>query len=271
MKTVICWFSGTGNSLAVAKALASAWGDTELVPLAHVQGALPPAERVGLVFPVYGWGPPAPVVRFIEQLTLPPETVVFAVATYAGTPGGTLEMVRQMLRARGLRLAAGRGVKMAENYPPLGGAPAPERQRKINAAVAQRLVGLAAELAEVRQEEAGPLASAPMRWMSRMVWPLFQRHTRRADRAFRADATCNGCGLCARICPVGNVALTDGRPVWLGHCAQCFACFHWCPQKAVQFGHSARQHRYHHPDVAASELCGIIPASAAPVRNELRG
>jgi Pyruvate/2-oxoacid:ferredoxin oxidoreductase delta subunit len=48
--------------------------------------------------------------------------------------------------------------------------------------------------------------------------------------------------------------MTDGKPKWLGHCEQCFACFHWCPQKAVQYGRSSKQRRYHHPQAALSDF-----------------
>ena len=69
MKTIIYWFSGTGNSLAVAKELAKSCGDAELVSIARVFRKPPPsAERIGLVFPVYAFCPPALVSRFVEKV-----------------------------------------------------------------------------------------------------------------------------------------------------------------------------------------------------------
>ena len=48
-------------------------------------------------------------------------------------------------------------------------------------------------------------------------------------------AACIDCGLCEKVCPVGNITVTD-RPVWGGNCTQCLACYHVCPVHAVEYG-----------------------------------
>jgi Pyruvate/2-oxoacid:ferredoxin oxidoreductase delta subunit len=158
-----------------------------------------------------------------------------------------------MLQKRGLDLHAGWGVKMPENYPPLGGAPAPEKQQAINSAAAEKIAQISAELQQLPR---GKFETSAVVWrmLSRVVYPLFKKHVRRADRSFRADEKCTRCFICTKVCPVNNVVMFEGRPSWLGHCEQCFACFHWCPQRAVQFGRSSKQHRYHHPDAALSDF-----------------
>lgn len=213
----------------------------------------PPAARIGLVFPVYGWGPPVLLERFVRKLKAAPETYLFAVATCAGHPGGAVSIVRQLFQKRGRDLSAAWTVTMPENYPPLGGAPVPGKQRDINAAAAQRVMQIAAEL---QQSPQGAFDEPVALWrlLSRVVHPLFRMHVSRADRAFRSDEKCNGCGICAKVCPVDNVELVDGTPRWLGRCEQCYACFHWCPQQAVQYGRSSKQRRYHHPDAVLTDF-----------------
>ncbi len=72
MKAIVSWFSGTGNSLAAAGAIAGAARDAEeeadLVPIASLSerdAVRPDAEVVGIVFPVYYARSPAVVERFI--------------------------------------------------------------------------------------------------------------------------------------------------------------------------------------------------------------
>ncbi len=75
------------------------------------------------------------------------------------------------------------------------------------------------------------------------------------DQAFHADETCKGCGSCVRVCPVGNMAMVENKPVWRQHCEQCFACLQWCPQQAIQFGqNTAGRMRYHHPDIRINDM-----------------
>ena len=74
MKTIIYYFTGTGNSLAVAKKIAAALGDCELVPIASLQKTngdiVPQADRVGIVCPVYFSGLPVMVDSFAQRLDL---------------------------------------------------------------------------------------------------------------------------------------------------------------------------------------------------------
>jgi flavodoxin len=57
MKTIIYYFTGTGNSLIVARKIAAVLGDCELIPFASQRTTradiVPHAERVGIVCPVY--------------------------------------------------------------------------------------------------------------------------------------------------------------------------------------------------------------------------
>lgn len=57
-----------------------------------------------------------------------------------------------------------------------------------------------------------------------------------SDRAFTVSAAYNGCGICARVCPVDNIEMADGRPVWQNRCENCLACVNWCPREAIQGG-----------------------------------
>jgi Pyruvate/2-oxoacid:ferredoxin oxidoreductase delta subunit len=254
MKTIIYWFSGTGNSLAAAKALAEQCGDAELVPMAKALENPPPAvERIGLVFPVYSFGPPAVVARFVEKFNASPDSYIFAVITYASIPGVTLPVLRRMLQKRGLHLAAGRGVKMPENFPPFGGAPSPEKQQQINKSAAEHLRKIAAE---IQLSPRGRYDSSMILWrlLGKAAYPFFRRVVKYGDRFFKTDDQCNGCGICAKVCPAADIEMIDGKPKWLGRCEQCYACFHWCPQKAIQCGRSAKQHRYHHPAVSLADF-----------------
>lgn len=260
MSAKIYWFSGTGNSLAVARTLAESLPSAELIPMARVlsnPASVPapgPSDVIGLVYPVYAFGPPALVLRFLRRLKLSADSYVFSVCTCASTAGDALGFVRGALQKQGADVSAAWVVKQPENYPPFGSAPELDKQEEIQSAADDKVVRIAEELAS-RPRGVFEQAGALVRLAGRLVYPAFCAFERRAaDRFFKADSRCNGCGICADICPVQNITIENGRPVWLGHCEQCFACFHWCPSRAVQYGRSARLRRYHHPRASLSDF-----------------
>ena len=75
------------------------------------------------------------------------------------------------------------------------------------------------------------------------------------DKDFWVEKTCNGCNICADICPVNNIVVKNGKPEWQHHCEQCWACAHWCPKKAIQYKESTQhKERYHHPEISLNDL-----------------
>ena len=75
------------------------------------------------------------------------------------------------------------------------------------------------------------------------------------DKAYRVDDKCNGCRMYERVCPVSNITIATGRPVWNHSCQFCLACLHWCPQSAIQYGKApAKRGRYHNPEIALQDM-----------------
>lgn len=115
--TEIYYFSGTGNSLAVARAVAERLGG-DLIPIASVtDGAVieTEADAIGVTFPVYYADLPNIVRRFAEKLDCAETEYIFGIATYGGAAGASLKTLDGILRSRGKTLAAGFGIHMPQN------------------------------------------------------------------------------------------------------------------------------------------------------------
>jgi len=257
------YFTGTGNSLQVARDLARELGNTQVV-------AMPEAWRdrnttasgcIGLVFPVYCWGMPRLVRRFAADVAIENVTYAFAVCTYAGGFGNTLIETADALDARGVRLDAGFGVKMPGNYVPMQDIWPQEKQQKTFAVAREKVREIAATVKN-REQRAPERHWPAINWIARGVRAVMVPRLPASDVKFSVDATCNGCGVCERICPVHNIQITKGKPAWLHNCEQCLACLHWCPQRAIQFGRLTRRRgRYHHPGVTLPDMMPKPPPS----------
>jgi ferredoxin/flavodoxin len=253
--TTLYYFTGTGNSLKVARDIADELADAELVSIPQVaDGSVrPAAERVGIVFPTYFGGLPLIVRRFIQRLETP--GYVFAVTTCGGFSGGSLKQAEKLLSARGINLAAGFAVDMPGNYTRLYGANSRKRQQRYFAAEVDAVAHIAGI---VRGKWRGKIQASfcLFRWALAPLYHLyFARRAPQQDALFYADDKCNSCGVCARVCPAGDIELEDGRPRWLGHCEQCYACLQWCPQEAIQANkRTPGRKRYRNPGVKLDQI-----------------
>lgn len=256
MDTTIFYYTGTGNSLWTARMLAARLGSAEPVSITGFRGALGAGERsaIGLVFPVYIWGVPAPVARFIDAHRLPRDAYVFAIAVNAGQVSNTLVQLKKILGHQGVRLAAGYGIKMPSNYIPWGG-PGPEETRRRLFRQAERKIAGIASAISWRQHlpvEKGPLWQ---RIAFTAIYRISFSKVPEMDKRFWVDEKCDRCGVCARVCPAANITVQGGRPVWNHRCHQCFACLQWCPKEAIQYGRKTPAYeRYHHPEVRLKDM-----------------
>jgi ferredoxin len=263
MKTDLFYYTGTGNSLWTARMLAKELGEAEVIPITRFKGdvASSRADAVGIVFPVHIWGVPRRVLAFVDALEPSPSRYHFAVALNAGQVAATLVQLRKRMAQKGMPLSAGFGLEMPSNYIPWGG-PGPEAKRTRLAAAAREKIGRIAAVAGSRTKqpiEKGPLwQNIVLTWLNRLSFSRVPA----MDKGFWVDTKCIGCGICREVCPCGNIALAEGRPVWNHHCEQCLACIQWCPQEAIQYGKKTpRYERYRHPEVTLPEMIAGANAS----------
>lgn len=256
MKTSIFYCTGTGNSLWVARTLAQALGDADVVPMvdATAESLANAGPRVGLVFPVHIWGLPTPVLNMLERLKGLQVEYLFGVATNGGQVSNTLVQLQRMLADRGLTLSSGYSVVLPSNYIPWGGpGPREVQQRKFDGATAKvSSIAKAVEQGQTGVIEMGP---AWQRMVFSAMYKLSLPRVPAMDKKFWVDDKCNECGICATVCPANNVTMVNDRPHWHQRCEQCLACLQWCPTKAIQYGKKTPQYeRYHHPEVKLKDI-----------------
>ncbi len=260
MKTLIYYFTGTGNSLAVAEGICRRIGDCEcvaLAPLVREPGPIvPDADRVGIVSPLYFFGLPAIVATFCGRLDLSRAGYIFSVITMGGS-GGTaaLRQLDGILEGGPGRrgLDAGFSIRMPGNYILMYDSPDQEKIEKTIRDAERRIDEIAGRVKGCICEK--PAWSPVAALIRALMYPRFIRGVHGADRNFSVDDRCISCHTCADVCWVENIRMENGRPVWLHRCEQCMACIQLCPANAIQAGKKTEgRKRYHHPKVRIDAL-----------------
>ncbi|MBN2733810.1 MAG: EFR1 family ferrodoxin [Methanomicrobiaceae archaeon] len=258
MKTIIYYFTGTGNTLAVARGIAEELGDVQLIPIrksVHPEEGHDEADAIGIAFPVYFLNIPDIVRDFVENIRFYDDSYVFGIATCGEQPGGALFRLKELLEEKGNTLSAGFSFVMPENYigPVDLMGDALHREKKF-AAASERYPEIAAKVREQVVSVPEGTDSVLMKTGGRIMKTVMTSVYRTPCHLHTAK-TCNRCGTCAQICPTGNITVSADKVSWGKDCVQCYACIHWCPKEAVDIGGRTKgKPRYHHPDVTLKDM-----------------
>lgn len=253
-KNLIFFFSATGNSLKVAKDIADALENCEIVTMGvHNKRTLiePGYSRIGFIYPVYGAGLPKQVTMFIRKLNLSgnKESYYFSVPTYGTVSGNALAQTDKLLRAKGVCLDYCLALKMVHNNCAnfnMNSKNVPKRNAEANA----KIPGIVSEI-KSKAQRPSPKEKFPFT----RIHPQVMKLVSNGDKNFNVSAGCTGCGTCTMVCPVSNIELVDKRPSFQHHCEQCFACIQWCPTEAINYKKASRKHgRFHNPHITLREL-----------------
>ena len=280
---MIFYFSGTGNTKWAASKLAAATRE-DLISIAPYMRAddsshnlaepfiLKENERLGFVFPVHGWRVPKLVREFISKMKIQREPsdasaenkakaddslknrpFAYCVCTAGDSIGLTIENLNKVislnpsLQALGItEVSSSYSLIMPESYIGLPFMDVDPKEREIRKKenAAQELAVVCEEIFD-RKEGISRLVKGPIPWFFTKVVGGFFENVLITDKRFHVEKDrCVKCGICANVCPIGDIKGGHGEyPVWLHHkdCLTCFTCYHHCPHHAIEFGNQTQK------------------------------
>jgi len=160
-------------------------------------------KRIGFVFPIYAWGIAEPMLTFAKKL---PQTNAF---TYGVCTCGADAGVAKKKLSKLYQLESCYSVAMPSNY--IVGSDVEDEgiiHKKIADAKieSQRIASEILQSEKVYRVNEGSLALLKSN-LACMGFNKFGRNT----KPFYATEQCNGCGLCAKNCPMSTIILVDGK------------------------------------------------------------
>jgi len=257
---MIFYFSGTGNSLWVAKELAKFYNDSLISisdelkrPSNNFSYPVAVDEKVFIVSPIHSWGIDVLTFRFLNRFNLVNylNQPVFIVCTCGDNCGYASSIVKRILRKKSITLTNAYSVQMPNNYVLMSGFEVDdkelERQKLSDAVERIRLITDDIPAGKSRDLYVKGKNSFIKTYL---IYPLFRKQGIKRNLFYAKDA-CISCGLCIDICPTMTILWQDNKPKWeKDTCVQCSACINRCPERAVEYGKvSVKKGRYHHPDL----------------------
>ena len=235
-KTVIAYYTGTGNTLELAKRIKEA----ELVDIIKINEGNATLDdditRLGIFFPVYMGGVPYPVREFISNTLNGRDNsslqYVFSLIT-CGSGGKNAEwMLDRSLQDIGIGLSYALSIRYPDSYLPLVSKVPDENKTKEILSKAEEKIEKALE--DIEKEEIR-LPSKPIlgKIMSKMV---SKTGPSAKDKKMSVGTDCVRCGTCASICPSGNIVIGEKKAEIGDKCLHCYACYNFCPNGAIKYG-----------------------------------
>ena len=243
---MIFCFSGTGNSLHVANRIAEDTNDkvifiTENERKLKKKYVLKDNEKLGFVFPIYWWGMPMEVEKFIDSLDISnyKNQHTYAVVTY-GLLGnnGALDL-RKKLNSKDIELTANYEVKMVDNYIVGYELAKVDKQKDILTKAEKDIDKIVLSILNRDSIKITDILSSTIK-------PIVHSFYKRVDhkKKFYVMDTCVGCGICERECPCNAIKIEESKVTWIKNCSFCQKCIHNCPKEAIQYGKTEGRKRY---------------------------
>ena len=277
MSTEIYYFSGTGNSLFVAKELQKRLTNSNLIPiisLLNEDKIRTNGKIIGLVFPVHALTVPVVVRKFLRKLDLSSAEYIFIIATRMGIIFNEFSSIENILRKKKRNLNAHFLINMysndskAKDYK----TPTAEEIKRIEIKVLEQLLCIS-EIIKNRKNYKEPdksyLINHPYNkignfFLEKIVISLLKLSEYTGGvNYFYYDSNCNGCGVCEKVCLSKKIKIENGHPNWEKNvlCYMCYACLNFCPLSSIQIknipgfkSYTQNVGRYNHPYARIKDL-----------------
>ncbi len=272
MSTEIYYFSGTGNSLHVAKELQKRIPDTKLIPVVSLLDddiIQTSGESIGFVFPVHALTIPIAFKKFLRKIDPSSAKYIFAVATRYGTEFRGFKTIDGFLKKKNKILDSHFILNMGHNeeirregYK----VPTEAEILKIESSVQERLDYIYKIIVnqETHQEKDTDYIVPVNYLMEKFVLSAMAISEYIGGvNYFYSDSKCTSCQTCEKVCLTGKIKIADKKPVWQKDvfCYMCYACVNLCPSESVQIkdipcikSYTKENGRYPHPYATANDI-----------------
>ena len=243
---MILYFSGTGNSLYIARKLGELLQDrvisiAELICKNEYMLELRDGEDLGFVYPVIAAAAPDVVTDFVKKAEFKGYNgnYVYSVLNSAGSPEYTSRSFRAKCKKAGILVSGFYEVLMPGNYITRKKHLPEEKVKQYLAECDQRIEEITVQIQKKKFNYKKEKHSFFQTYILHKLAVLEKQEP------FIAGDNCVGCGKCVKICPMEAMKIPEGQKKPerdVKQCAFCLACVNVCPTRALEVKNKTAGH-----------------------------
>jgi len=244
---MIIYFSGTGNSRYVAESIAMRINDSIINAGEYIKSGKRAEFKSDtpyiFVSPTYAWRIPHIFSDFIGNGSFEGNKNAYFIMTCGtdiGDAGNYLKKLSEIVRLKYRGVAV---VLMPENYIAMFPVTEENEAKQIISDADKYIPSVSCIIKEGKEfpsEKLGVSAHLKSHVFNHLFYLFI------SSKGFRVTEKCIGCGKCEELCPLNNVKLKGGRPIYGDNCTHCMACISACPTEAIEYNKiSVGKHRYY--------------------------
>lgn len=224
---MLFYFTGTGNSLYVARQFED--NPISIPQVINQEDLHFEEEMIGIVWPVYAGEPPKMVLDFLKKASFKTD-YLYMILTYGKDDTDAPEYIEKLCQEFGLHIDYIHSILMVDNYLPSFDM---NEQKAIDKKIEEQLQ-VALKDVKARKKEIPEANEAGREFHARAAKIFAENPELINGEQITVTDKCIGCGICTRVCPIGNFYVEDKKAKRKQNtCEFCLACAHNCPQKAI--------------------------------------
>ncbi len=239
MKTLLCYFSGTGNTKKVVDKFAELYkeGEIDVVKIENndLDMSLEGYDALGIAYPIHAFNAPSIVVDFVKKIQKQKVKKQLFIIKTSGEPLALNNIssykICKLLKKRNFLLTNEYHLIMPYNI-----------IFRHTDEMAYNMWQTAQGMMPVIHHEitTGKKAKLKYIFMGHFLAWVFRIEFwggRFNGKKYKVNSKCIHCGKCARMCPVGNITIDENGKFHFGDkCIMCMRCSFHCPTNAIKIG-----------------------------------
>lgn len=242
----ILYFTSTGNNLYISKQLG---GELFSIPqLIKNQEFSIIDDCVGIVFPVYWATSPKMIREFVKKVEITTD-YLFLICSY-GSDGdqNALKIMTKTFEKRGIKVNYTNSVLMVDNFLPIFDM-AQEKLIKKDSDIDKQIDLIKKDIGSRKDYKLSKKSFTNVPFIEKVL-----EKTMTEKYHIIVGEGCVNCQICTKVCPRGNIDLTEEKPIIGKNCDFCLGCVQHCKNKVLTINDEPNDERYINPHIKVKEI-----------------